>query len=105
MPVCTSGCGADGLLLRQSAAGEALAEHMDSDNRGDGDCATDVGVDTTWRNGPLACYDNNADAATLWWGYAESGLNIIAVRNDGDNAALWQWFAGADWASPSGPPS
>lgn len=100
---CTSTYpGVDGLLLRQAAPG-ALADVLDSDSRPAGDCAREVGVDGRWAGGPLACYDNNAGVAALQWGYADSGIFLVGVRNDGDNAALWAWWSSADWSTPAGP--
>ena len=52
----------------------------------------------------MACYDNTRGVATLWFGYQDSGLSIIALRNDGDNAALYAWFVASDWSSPAGAP-
>lgn len=100
---CTSSYpGVDGLLLRQ-ASPEALADVLDSESRPEGNCATEVGVDGRWDGGPLACYDNNAGVAALQWGYTDSGIFLVAVRGDGDNAALWAWWSSTDWATPAGP--
>lgn len=75
---------------------------MDGKSRRAGDCADEVGVDSSWAGGPLACYDNNRGVAALWWGYADSGLNWVAVRNDSNNAGLYAWFSSTDWTSPGG---
>ena len=95
--------GVDGLLLRQ-AEPASLTDVLDSESRPPGECATQVGVDGTWAQGPLSCYDNNAGVAALQWGYADRGLFLVAVRDDGDNAGLWQWWSGTDWRTPAGPP-
>jgi len=97
--------GVDSLLLRQAEPGPALTDTMDSPNRRVGDCSREVGVDDRWTSGPLACYDNNRGVAALWWGYEDSGMSIVAVRNDGDNAALYAWFVDAEWSLPTGPPA
>lgn len=97
--------GVDGLLLRQSEPGGGLRQVMDSPKRPAGDCSREVGVDGSWALGPLDCYDNETEAvAALWWGYVDSGINVIAVRKDGDNRALYNWFTRTDWTAPSGPP-
>ena len=95
--------GVDGLLLRRVSSASALTDVMDSEDRPPGDCAQEVAVDSTWAGGPLACYDNTSGVAALRWGYAGTDLSWIAVRNDGDNAALWSWFTATDWSSPEGP--
>jgi hypothetical protein len=95
--------GVDQLLLRQSAPAD-LARVMNSPSRPAGSCATRVGVDSTWERGPLDCYDNSTGAvAALWFGFADSGVSIVAVRNDSDNEALYRWFTSAPWPSPAGP--
>jgi hypothetical protein len=95
--------GVDQLLLRQSAPAD-LARVMDSPTRPAGSCATRVGVDSTWALGPLDCYDNSTSAvAALWFGFTDSGVSIVAVRDDSDNEALYTWFTETPWTSPSGP--
>lgn len=96
--------GVDSLLLRRDAPGADLDERMDSPGRAAGDCAREVGVDGTWAGGPLSCYDNTRSIAALWWGYRDSGVNYVAIRDDGDNRELYRWFVGTDWSSPAGPP-
>ncbi|MCU1594506.1 MAG: serine/threonine protein kinase [Frankiales bacterium] len=58
----------------------------------DGKCSVDEGVTSTWEEGRLACYLNANGAAVLLSTYSKAGVEILDVRQDGDRAALYDWW-------------
>lgn len=60
--------------------------------RPDGKCSTSTGVRSTWEYGVIACYPNAAHAAVLLYEYDRVGLQVLAVRADGNRALLYSWW-------------
>jgi hypothetical protein len=60
----------------------------------DGKCSIQEQVVSTWEQGRLACYLNTNKAAVLLYTYTKTGIEILAVREDGDRAALYDWWHG-----------
>lgn len=71
--------------------GQDFTDHYVARYR-DGKCSVDKDVRSTWEEGRLACYLNANNAAVLLYTYTKTGIEIIAVRKDGDRAALYDWW-------------
>lgn len=101
---CTSvpGMGADELVVyrwRDAAAMQAdfQASYVRSPDYLPGQCSTGNGRHSRWQRdgqivGGLACGTNSQGSATLTWEYDDRAVQVMAVRFDGDNAALYQWW-------------
>lgn len=99
---CDSGLpGADELLVTQWVdEGSMLADFTEhySDRVqarcGDYDGEPREGRRSTWGEdgAPLACYVNSNDAAILLWEYPDLAIQVLAVREDADSRALFEWW-------------
>lgn len=109
--LCTSvpGNGADQVLVYRWNEATAMqadfqASYVRNPDFVPGQCATGTGRHSRWQRdgqtvGGLACSTNDQGFATLTWEYDDRSVQLIAVREDGDNAALYQW-----WNSARGTP-
>ena len=101
---CTSipGNGADRVLVyrwRDAAAMQAdfQATFVNNPDFVPGQCATGSGRHSRWQRdgqtvGGLACGTNTSGFATLTWEYDDLGVQVSAVREDRDSAALYSWW-------------
>ncbi len=101
---CTSvpGMGAEKLAVyrwRDAAAMQAdfQASYVNSPNYLPGQCATGNGRHSRWQRdgqivGGLACGTNTSGFATLTWEYDDRAVQVVAMRSDSDNAALYSWW-------------
>jgi hypothetical protein len=92
--------GADELLVsRWSSEGAMVKDFLDryAATYPDGKCSQQSQVRSTWSQGRLACYANTNHAAVLMYEYSSQGVQVLAVRADGDHRALYAWWnAGND---------
>lgn len=51
-----------------------------------------AGVTSSWRGGALACYVNTDGNAVVLWEYTDQAVQVVAVRQDADSPALFQWW-------------
>jgi predicted Ser/Thr protein kinase len=58
----------------------------------DGVCRSQSEVQSTWESGKLACYRNAGGATVLLYEYDKIGLQLLAVRKDGDRVQLYDWW-------------
>jgi hypothetical protein len=84
--------GVDELLVTQWRDREAMDEGSGYRRYPDGTCSQTTDVRSTWDGGGLACYTNDNDHAVVLWQYADRALQVVAVRNDGDSRALYDWW-------------
>ena len=93
------GTGADEFLVYDWSSAAAMQAdfqaHYDRQGGGrypDGTCARRWEVSSTWRAGDLACYHNTAGAAVLLFEYDAEAVQVLAVREDGETAPLYDWW-------------
>lgn len=89
--------GADEVLVSQwSGTAAMLADYRTHyGKRPDGKCSQVSEVRSTWELGGLACYHNTSGAAVLMYEDDARALQVLAVRKDGDRAALYDWWDSA----------
>ena len=63
-----------------------------------GRCSDGFGVRSSWNGGRLACYLNSNDDAVMRYDYGDRPVQVTAVRDDDDTAALFAWFDGGSGA-------
>lgn len=87
--------GADELLVSQWSGGAAMSADFAKNYASrleDGKCRDTGEVRSTWEFGRLACYANNAGASVLLYEYDARGLQVLAVRKDGNRIAVYDWW-------------
>ena len=58
----------------------------------------EVGGET---QGRIACYQDRSGAAILYWSHTDSYTLVTAINQNGDAAALYEWFQqNARWIAP-----
>ncbi len=86
--------GADEVLVSQWSGAAAMAADFQANyvKYPDGKCRETSQVRSTWDFGRLACYANNVGAAVLMYEYDARGLQVLAVRKDGNRIAVYDWW-------------
>jgi serine/threonine-protein kinase len=87
--------GASSLLVRKWSSPAAMNEDFAATyakHYPDGKCSRQTGVRSTWAKGRLACYVNVNGDAVLMYSYDAQGLQVLAVRSDGNSRALYAWW-------------
>jgi hypothetical protein len=95
--------GVDELLVRRYPSADALRSHFATSygSKPDGKCGSyrgtpATGYRSTWGGEqPLACYVNSNGAAVVLWDHVAQGIEVIAVRKDGDAKAAFAWWTQA----------
>ncbi len=87
--------GADEILVSQWSGPAAMAADFQANYAArlpDGTCRSMTEVRSTWESGRLACYTNSGGAAVLLYEYDKTGLQVLALRKDGDRVQLYDWW-------------
>ena len=58
----------------------------------DGKCRNTWEIRSTWNFGRIACYTTSGGAAVLLYAYEKTGLQMLAVRKDGNKVAVYDWW-------------
>lgn len=87
--------GVDEILVSQWTGPASMAADFQENYAArlpDGTCRSMTEVRSTWESGRLACYTNSAGAAVLLYEYERTGLQVLALRTDGNRVQLYDWW-------------
>jgi tRNA A-37 threonylcarbamoyl transferase component Bud32 len=89
--------GVDSLLVSQFSSPAVMLDQFLANyatTYPDGKCSQQNKVRSTWTQGRLVCYSNTNAAAVLLYDYKLLGVQVLAVRGDGNHAAVYSWWKG-----------
>jgi len=87
--------GVDSLLVSQFSSPAVMLDEFLANYANtypDGKCSRQTQVRSTWTKGRLVCYANTNAAAVLLYDYKLLGVQVLAIRADGDHAAVYSWW-------------